>query len=98
MVSLQKNQSTVDNDDNRRKALIYRSWHRGTREMDILLGSFADHVVPGLQGDQIAAFEALLECPDPDLYDWYTGKTPVPGTAQSAVLTMFLGFKLTEHR
>jgi antitoxin CptB len=89
-----QNLDVEERDDNRRRRLIFRSWHRGTREMDILMGSFADHVVPTLIPAQIDEFEALLECNDPDLYDWYTEKTPVPEADNSSVLVLFLGFKL----
>ncbi len=76
------------------KRLIFRSWHRGTREMDILMGNFADRVVPGLTPAQIDEYERLLDCPDPDLYDWYTGKVAVPADADTSVLRAFLGFRL----
>lgn len=63
----------LENIETKRKRLIYRSWHRGTREMDLLLGSFADSHVPGFSGEDLAAYEALLASSDPDLYNWITG-------------------------
>ncbi len=45
----------------RRKRLLFRSWHRGTREMDLLLGSFAERNLPGFSADQIELYERLLE-------------------------------------
>lgn len=80
--------------DPRRKRLIFRSWHRGTREMDLIMGRFADAHVPGMSEDDLAAYERLLSCQDPDLYDWYTGKTLVPANEHSAVLDHFLKFRL----
>ena len=62
----------------RRKRLLFRSWHRGTREADLLLGSFADRHLGGFGAAELAHYEALLEVPDPDLYDWVTGRAPVP--------------------
>jgi antitoxin CptB len=61
-----------------RRRLRFRCWHRGTREADLLLGSFADAHIDGLDAEQLARFGALLENNDPDLYDWMTGKVPVP--------------------
>jgi antitoxin CptB len=80
--------------ESRKKRLIFRSWHRGTREMDILMGNFADSVVPNLTPAQVEDYERLLDCPDPDLYDWYTQKSPVPEEEKSGVMGAFLGFKL----
>jgi antitoxin CptB len=54
--------------DVRRKRLLFRCWHRGTREMDLILGRFADAHIGRLSDDQLSELEALLELPDPDLY------------------------------
>jgi antitoxin CptB len=62
----------------RRKRLRYRSWHRGTREADLLLGRFADAHLAGMDEAQLARFAALLDVPDPDLVDWLTGRLPQP--------------------
>ena len=64
--------------DNRRKKLLFRSWHRGTKEMDIILGNFAEKHLAALDDTQLDAYESLLEVPDPDIYNWVTGKTPPP--------------------
>ncbi len=78
------------------KRLIYRSWHRGTREMDLLLGKFSDAHVPDLDGRGITDYDRLLACEDPDLWDWYTGKSPVPSADDTPVMRAFLGFKVVE--
>jgi antitoxin CptB len=62
----------------RRARLYYQSWHRGTREMDLLLGSFADAHLNAFTPEQLDRYEALLEQSDPDLYDWITGKQAPP--------------------
>ena len=64
--------------ETRRKRLKFRAWHRGTREMDLIIGPFADSVVPTLSDPALAEFEALIEASDPDLYDWIVGATPPP--------------------
>ena len=53
----------------RRKRALYRSHHRGTKELDRLLGTFASHHVPDMPEGELAAFERLLEAPDPALLD-----------------------------
>lgn len=64
--------------DDRRKRLYYRAWHRGTREMDLLLGSFADRHLADFDDATLKSFANLLNETDPDLYDWITGAKPPP--------------------
>lgn len=66
--------------DARRKRLLFRCWHRGTREMDLLLGRFADAHVGDLSEAEVREFERLIEASDPDLYAALTGTMP-PGPA-----------------
>ena len=81
-------------DDARRKRLRFRSRHRGTREMDLLLGRFADRHLAGLSERQLADYEALLEVGDPDLYGWISGEAAVPSCYDTAVLQLIKDFKL----
>ncbi|MDE2029360.1 MAG: succinate dehydrogenase assembly factor 2 [Alphaproteobacteria bacterium] len=76
-------------DEERRKRLRFRSWHRGTREMDLLLGSFADAHVPGFTPAQLDQYEELLTINDPDLYSWATGTAAVPPEQDGAVMQLF---------
>lgn len=63
----------------RRRRLLYRSWHRGTKEMDLIMGRFADAVIDSLSDAELDDYEALLQAPDPDLYRWIAGKDgPAP--------------------
>ena len=59
--------------DIRRKRLLFRSWHRGTRESDLILGRFAEAHIAGFDAGQLDRYEALLECADADLFDWVSG-------------------------
>ena len=79
--------------DERRKKLMFRAWHRGTREMDLLLGSFADAHVPGFDAVQLDAFERVLACQDPDLYDWKCGISDVSTDEDSDVMRKFIQHK-----
>ena len=63
--------------DPRRRRALFRAWHRGTREMDLLLGRFADTHIGDLCERDLADFEALMEVPDPALFAWLTGAEPV---------------------
>ena len=60
--------------DDRRKRLLFRCWHRGTREMDLILGRFADAEITHLSEEELVQFEYLMDVPDPDLYAALTGK------------------------
>ena len=73
---------------NRRGRLKFRSWHRGTREMDLLLGTFADAHLPDFTIAQLDQYETVLELSDPDLYNWITGKEPVPAEHDGEVLRL----------
>ncbi|MFL2837225.1 MAG: succinate dehydrogenase assembly factor 2 [Alphaproteobacteria bacterium] len=50
--------------------LIYRSWHRGTKELDLILGNFISENIDVMSDDEIKEFEALLNSEDPDIYKW----------------------------
>lgn len=64
--------------ENRLRRLHLRSWRRGTREMDLILGRFADAALGAMDAATLDAYEALLEEPDWDIYYWVTGAQPVP--------------------
>lgn len=64
---------------------MFRAWHRGTREADLLLGRFADAHVPGFDAAQLDRFEALLTESDPDIYDWVTGRLSPPADHDNMV-------------
>ena len=59
--------------DDRHKRLLFRCWHRGTREMDLILGGFADAEIARLAEAELEQLERLIELPDPDLYAALTG-------------------------
>lgn len=74
----------------RRKRLKYRSWHRGTKEMDLLLGPFADARLDGFDAAALREYEAVLEVPEPDLYEWILGRAVPPSSARSSVLDLLI--------
>lgn len=89
---MQESPSKVESLTPRAKRLIYRSWHRGTKEMDLLLGRFADTYIPEFNEAQLDQYEDLLELNDPDLYNWYTGQVAMPEEFQNEVMELFLAF------
>ena len=77
----------------RRKRLRFRSWHRGTRELELMLGRFADAHLGNLAPDQLDAYETLLANPDPDIYQWLSGEKPVPAALDDALMNLLKNFK-----
>lgn len=64
--------------ETRLKRLHIRSWRRGTKEMDLILGPFADTGLADLDGALLDAYEALLDENDWDLYYWISGARETP--------------------
>ncbi|MEP0520655.1 MAG: succinate dehydrogenase assembly factor 2 [Hyphomicrobiales bacterium] len=63
----------------RKRQAIFRATHRGTREMDILLGGFVEKEVHTFTESEMNDLDALMQAPDWDIYKWVTGTLPVPG-------------------
>ena len=78
--------------DVRRKRLLFRCWHRGTREMDLILGRFADAEIVSLSDDELLQFERLIEVPDPDLYAALTGDRSLAAEYQGALFDRIKAF------
>jgi antitoxin CptB len=83
--------------DDRRKRLLFRCWHRGTREMDLILGRFADTEISTLSDADLAELERLLEVPDPDLYAALTGDTPLAPEYASTLFDRIKAFRAVDH-
>jgi antitoxin CptB len=64
--------------DARRRRLLFRSWHRGTREADLIMGRFADVHIEGFSDGELDQYEHLLDAIESDLLAWMTGAQPVP--------------------
>jgi len=72
--------------DIRRRRLRFRAWHRGMREMDLLMGKFADAEIAAFDSGELSSFEELLELPDQEVFAWLTGQAPVPQAHDSTLL------------
>lgn len=84
--------TTADLDPRRAKAL-FRSWHRGTREMDLILGQFADAEIDKLNDDEMTQYEVLLDVADWDLFKWIIGEADVPPQYDSAAFRRIVTFR-----
>jgi succinate dehydrogenase flavin-adding protein (antitoxin of CptAB toxin-antitoxin module) len=79
--------------DERRRRLIHRSLYTGMKETDLLLGPFARRHVPGFSSDQLDRYERLLEAGDPNIYDWASGRAPIPDEYDHDVMALLRNFK-----
>jgi antitoxin CptB len=80
--------------DDRRKKLKFRAWRRGFREIDLILGRFADRRLADLDDAGLDAFEALLEAPDQDVYLWITEEgAPAPAEYDTPLLAQLRAFR-----
>ena len=78
--------------DLRRRKLLFRSWHRGMREMDLVMGKFADAEISRLTEAELDEYERLVELPDGELLGWITGEQEVPGEYDGPVLRRLRAF------
>jgi len=83
--------------DDRRKRLLFRCWHRGTREMDLILGRFADAEISDLRDDELDQLERLIEVPDPDLYAAVIGDKPLDPEHASPLFDRIKAFRAVDH-
>lgn len=79
--------------ENRLKRLQIQSWRRGTKEMDLILGTFADAELDKLSPEELNQFEALLLENDQDLYPWFTQQQVCPHEH----IEMFKKIRLAEY-
>ena len=78
--------------DPRRRKILFRAWHRGLREMDLLMGQFADAEIGTLTESELDDFEALIEVPDRDLFSWITSSEETPTNYDTALFRRLKAF------
>jgi antitoxin CptB len=83
--------------DVRRKRLLFRCWHRGTREMDLILGRFADAEIENLSDREMDELERLIEVPDPDLYAALIGDKPIAPEHEGPLFDRLKRFRAVDH-
>ena len=90
-----KRRQKMQDRDTRIKQLRYRAWRRGFREHDFLMGTFADQHLATASDADLAAFEALLDQADWDVYYWIVGQVPVPEGFKGAVMDRLQALSFT---
>ena len=70
----------------RRRRLVFRAWHRGTREADLMIGGFVKRNIATFTDAELDELEAVLELPDVDLADWLSGRRSIPAHVTTPML------------
>jgi antitoxin CptB len=83
-------------DSSKFKRVMHRAHYMGSNENDILFGGFAERYLATLTPDQLDRFETLLAENDTDLFNWVTGKQPVPAEWDDDVMAMIKAFVQNE--
>jgi len=83
--------------DDRLSRIRFRSWRRGFREADLILGPFADTVGPTLSEDELIELERLLEESDHDLFAWIVGAAETPAAFDTAIMARLKTFRFAAH-
>lgn len=78
--------------DARRRRLLFRSWRRGMKETDLILGPFADAMIDRLSDAELDDYERLMQVPDADLYRWVAFGEAPPREYQGAVFSHLCTF------
>lgn len=81
----------AETDEARRKRMAMRSWRRGTKEMDLILGPFADARLGAMDEARLRVYDRILEESDQDLLPWVLGQraAPAPLAAMLAEIAAF---------
>jgi antitoxin CptB len=79
--------------DDRRKRALLRTWRRGTRELDIIFGLFANAEIETMNDADLSELERLLDCEDPNLQKWFMGQTPVLHEFDTILFARIIAFR-----
>jgi antitoxin CptB len=79
--------------DARRRRLLFRAWHRGMREVDLITGRFADAHIGTLSEAEVDDFERLMDVPEPELLAWVTGAEATPAAYDTALFRKMCDFR-----
>ena len=72
--------------DTRRRRLLFRATHRGTKEADLMIGGFVSRHLRAFTDAELAEVEAVLDLPDVDLSDWLSGRREPPPEVRTPML------------
>jgi antitoxin CptB len=82
--------------DPRRRRILFRAWHRGIREIDLIFGQFADNELRHISAADLDEFEAILTEDDNDLFKWISGEKALPEHLNTPFFARIIAFRPEE--
>lgn len=79
--------------DPRRRRILFRAWHRGIREMDLVFGQFTEAEIALLDDRGLDELETIMAEEDNDLVKWITGEKPVPERFQTPLFARIAAYR-----
>jgi len=79
--------------DERRRRLLFRAWHRGRREVDLITGRFADAHLANMSEAELDEFERLMDVPEPELLAWVMGARKTPASFDTPLFRKMRDFR-----
>ena len=73
-----------------KKKIVYKASHRGSKEMDILLGNFINKYIELFNENELNIFDSILDCDDEDIYQWILGKKDIPTRYENRVFSLLI--------
>ena len=77
----------------RRRRILFRAWHRGIREMDLVFGQFADAEIADLPEAELDELESIMDEQDQDLMRWVIGAEPVPAQFDTPLFAKIASYR-----
>jgi antitoxin CptB len=81
----------------RRRKILFRAWHRGLRELDLLLGRFVENGIGEFGAAHLDQLERLMEVPDQEVLNWVTGQTAVPPEQDTEMFRAMVSYNSELH-
>ena len=77
----------------RKRRLIFRAWHRGIKEMDLIFGQYVDAHIHQMNDETIAEMEHIMSFEDRDLLTWFTGEVETPKDIDTRLFRDILDYR-----
>jgi len=87
--------TTISSDglNERKRRLLFRAWHRGMREVDLITGRFADAFIVDMSEAEVDEFERIMDVPEPELLAWVMGARETPAAFDTALFRKMRDFR-----
>ncbi|MCZ2204293.1 FAD assembly factor SdhE [Bartonella sp. A05] len=80
--------------DTRRRRLVFRAWHRGIREMDLIFGQYVEAHIVGMSDETVSELEYIMSFEDRDLLTWFSGEITPPPEVDSQLFRDIVNYRI----